>query len=100
VRQHQRARLDLQVAETLAMRKGRSGSPGLTRDLADQGQRYDSKTVVASISGRAWAPKLTKIQGHNQFEPQSANGNCYDNARAEKLLPHPEGGRSAWRTRR
>lgn len=47
-RQQHRAALDQQVAEAFAARKGRRGSPMLTRDLIDQGLPYNRKTVAAS----------------------------------------------------
>jgi putative transposase len=48
-RQERRKRLDREVAAAFARRKGRSGSPGLTRDLQDQGERFNRKTVAASM---------------------------------------------------
>jgi transposase InsO family protein len=48
-RQMRRERLDRQVAAAFAVRKGRSGAPGLALDLRDQGERYDRKTVAASM---------------------------------------------------
>lgn len=48
-RQKRQARLDRQVADAFAARKGRSGSPGLTYDLHDQGLSYNRKTVAASL---------------------------------------------------
>lgn len=47
-RQRRRAALDGQVAAAFAERKGRCGSPTLTRDLRDQGLPYNRKTVAAS----------------------------------------------------
>jgi transposase InsO family protein len=47
-RQRRRAALDQQVAQAFSVRKGRCGSPTLTRDLHDQGLAYDRKTVAAS----------------------------------------------------
>lgn len=40
--QLRRQRLDLRVADAFAVRKGRSGAPGLTRDLRDQGRELQS----------------------------------------------------------
>ena len=47
-RQQYRRALDRHVAAAFASRKGRCGSPTLTRDLHDQGLPYDRKTVAAS----------------------------------------------------
>ena len=47
-RQERRTFIDHHVAQAFAARKGRCGSPTLTRDLRDQGQPYDRKTVAAS----------------------------------------------------
>jgi transposase InsO family protein len=48
-RQQHREHLDAAVKQAFAARKGRSGSPGLTQDLADTGQHYDRKTVARSM---------------------------------------------------
>jgi putative transposase len=55
-------------------RKGRSGSPGLTRDLADAGQRYDPKTVAESMRRQGLLCSM------------SAKRCCYDNACAESFF--------------
>ena len=55
-----RDQLDRQVAEAFALRKGRSGSPGLTLDLADQGHIYDPKTVAASMKRQDLRAKAAK----------------------------------------
>lgn len=56
-RQHRRRLLDERVKQAFDKRKGRSGSPGLTRDLADAGHQYDRKTVADSVDLH---PKLTR----------------------------------------
>jgi putative transposase len=43
-----------------AARKGRSGSPGLTRDLADGGQYYDRKMVAGSMRRQGLRTKAAK----------------------------------------
>jgi len=48
-REQRRQHMDGLVKEAFDTRKGRSGSPGLTRDLADDGHRVNRKTVAASI---------------------------------------------------
>jgi len=63
--------LDQEVAAAFAGRKGRSGSPTLTRDLADQGLPYNRKTVAKSQqrqhlrakAARKW--KATTNSKHN-----------------------------------
>lgn len=60
LRRQRRDQLDRQVAQAFALRKGRSGSPGLTRDLADQGLYYDPKTVAASMSRQGLRAKAAK----------------------------------------
>lgn len=59
-RQQRREHLDRQVAEAFALRKGRSGSPGLTRDLYDHGHRYDQKTIAASMKRQGLRAKAAK----------------------------------------
>lgn len=59
-RQQRRECLDRQVAEAFTLRKGRSGSPGLTRDLNDLGHRYDQKTVAASMKRQGLRAKAAK----------------------------------------
>ena len=53
-------RLDRQVAEVFAVRKGRSGAPGLALDLRDQGEKYDRKTVAASMQRQGLRAKAAK----------------------------------------
>ncbi len=48
-RQQARARLDRLTAVAFAKGKRRNGSPRLTRDLAEDGHRYDRKTVAGSM---------------------------------------------------
>jgi transposase InsO family protein len=48
------------VATAFAVRKGRSGAPGLTLDLRDQGERYDRKTVAASMQRQGLRAKAAK----------------------------------------
>lgn len=59
-RKLRRERLDRQVAEVFAVRKGRSGAPGLALDLRDQGERYDRKTVAASMQRQGLRAKAAK----------------------------------------
>ena len=59
-RQQRRARLDQQVADAFAARKGRSGAPGLTLDLHDQGFSYNRKTVAASLQRQGLRAKAAK----------------------------------------
>lgn len=58
--QKRRGRLDQQVAKVFTARKGRSGSPGITLDLQDQGQRYNRKTVAASMKRQGLRAKAAK----------------------------------------
>jgi transposase InsO family protein len=55
-----RATLDRQVAAAFAARKGRCGSPTLTRDLHDQGLPYDRKTVAASQQRQSLRAKAAR----------------------------------------
>ena len=48
-RERRRSVLDDRVRRVFGARKGRSGSPGLTRDLREQGHAYDRKTVAANL---------------------------------------------------
>ena len=57
-RQQRIERLDEPVRRAYAAKEGRSGSPGLTRDLADAGQRYDRKTVVAGMRRKSLRAKV------------------------------------------
>jgi transposase InsO family protein len=59
-RQERRVSLDHQVAQAFAARKGRSGSPTLTRDLRDQGLPYNRKTVAASQQRQGLRAKAAK----------------------------------------
>lgn len=59
-RQLRRQRLDQQVATAFAARKGRSGSPGLTRDLRDQGDRHNRKTVAESLRRQGLRAKAAR----------------------------------------
>lgn len=59
-RQQRRDRLDQQVAAAFAARKGRSGAPGITLDLHDQGQSYNRKTVAASMKRQELRAKAAK----------------------------------------
>lgn len=55
-----RERLDRQVAAAFAVRKARSGAPGLVLDLRDQGEGYDRKTVAASMKRQGLRAKTAK----------------------------------------
>ena len=59
-RQQRRHQLDGLVKQAFAARKGRSGSPGLTLDLADGGHRFNRKTVAASLRRQALRAKAAK----------------------------------------
>lgn len=59
-RHRRRQRLDGLVHQAFAKRKGRSGSPGLTRDLADAGHRYDRKTVAQSLRRQGLRAKAAR----------------------------------------
>ena len=52
--------LDSLVADAFQMRKGRSGSPGLTLDLADNGHVYDRKTIAKSLLRQGLCAKAGK----------------------------------------
>ncbi len=56
-RQRRRHQLDRLVKQAFVARKGRSGSPGLTEDLAEAGHRFDRKTVAASMRRQALRAK-------------------------------------------
>lgn len=58
--QMRRERLDRQVATAFAVRKGRSGAPGLALDLRDQGESYDRKTVAASMKRQGLRAKAAR----------------------------------------
>lgn len=55
-----RTMLDSQVAAAFVARKGRCGSPTLTRDLAEQGRRYNRKTVARSQQRQALRAKAAR----------------------------------------
>ena len=59
-RQQRRQHMDGAVKSAFEARKGRSGSPGLTRDLADAGQHYDRKTVAESMRRQGLRAKAAK----------------------------------------
>jgi transposase InsO family protein len=59
-RRQRRLALDQQVAAAFTARKGRCGSPTLTRDLADQGLPYDRKTVAASQQRQSLRAKAAR----------------------------------------
>jgi putative transposase len=70
-RQQRMERLDEAVRDAYEAKKGRSGSPGLTRDLADAGQHYDRKTVATSMRRqnlRAKAAKKFKATTNSQHD--------------------------------
>ena len=52
--------LDRLVAQAFEARKGRSGSPGLTLDLADEGHVYDRKTIAKSLQRQGLRAKAAK----------------------------------------
>ena len=76
-RLQRRMALDAQVAEAFAQRKGRCGSPTLTRDLCDQGRPYNRKTVAASQKRqqlRAKAARKFKATTNSKHDlPVAAN---------------------------
>lgn len=55
-----RGALDTLVAQAFELRKGRSGSPGLTLDLADNGHCYDRKTIAKSLQRQGLRAKAAK----------------------------------------
>ena len=59
-RRQRMERLDGAVKRAFDAKKSRSGSPGLTRDLADAGQHYDRKTVAASMRRQNLRAKAAK----------------------------------------
>jgi hypothetical protein len=59
-RQRRRRHLDSLVKQAFVARKGRSASPGLTRDLAEAGQRFDPKTVAGSMQRQALRAKAAR----------------------------------------
>ena len=59
-RQQRRNQMDDAVKKAFEAKKGRFGSPGLTRDLADAGQHYDRKTVAASMRRQGLRAKAAK----------------------------------------
>jgi transposase InsO family protein/transposase-like protein len=52
--------LDALVAQAFDARKGRSGSPGLTLDLAELGHVYDRKTIAKSLRRQGLRAKAGK----------------------------------------
>jgi putative transposase len=74
-RQASNATLDTLVARAFDARKGRSGSPGLTLDLADDGHRYNRKTIAKSLqrqSLRAKAAKKFKVTTDSEHKHPAA----------------------------
>lgn len=59
-RRMRRERLDWQVTTAFAVRKGRSGAPGLALDLRGQGERYDRKTVAFSMRRQGLRAKAAR----------------------------------------
>ena len=59
-RAQRRNLLDERVHKAFHARKGRSGSPGLTRDLHEQGYPYDRKTVAGSLKRQGLRAKAAK----------------------------------------
>ena len=59
-RQAAQAVLDGLVFNAFDARKGRSGSPGLTLDLADAGHVYDRKTIAKSLHRQGLRAKAAK----------------------------------------
>jgi putative transposase len=59
-RQASEAALDGMVLQAFEARKGRSGSPGLTLDLADRGHVYDRKTIAKSLQRQGLRAKAAK----------------------------------------
>jgi len=59
-RQLEREKLDRLVAQAVAARKGRSGAPGLTIDLDEQGCHYTRKTVATSMRRQRLRAKAAK----------------------------------------
>lgn len=53
-------RLDERVRKAFEARKGRSGSPGLARDLSEQGHDYNRKTVAESPRRQGLRAKAAK----------------------------------------
>lgn len=59
-RRLRRAALDRQVATAFAERKGRCGSPTLTRDLHEQGLSWNRKTVAGSLQRQQLRAKAAR----------------------------------------
>ena len=76
-REQRRGLLDERVSKAFDARKGRSGSPGLTRDLAEQGYPCDRKTVAASLRRQGLRAKAAKkfkaTTDSNHTRPVAAN---------------------------
>lgn len=59
-RQRRRKQLDEAVKEAFEIRKGRSGSPRLVRDLADAGHSRDRKTIAESMRRQGLRAKAAR----------------------------------------
>ena len=59
-RQQRRKHVDNEVKKAFEAKKGHSGSPGLSRDLADAGQQYDRKAVAESMRRQGLRAKAAK----------------------------------------
>jgi len=59
-RQQRRKQLDKAVKKAFDVRKGRSGSPRLVRDLADAGHPHDRKTIAESMRRQGLRAKAAK----------------------------------------
>jgi putative transposase len=59
-RQQSRERLDREVEEAFAARKGRYGAPRLTLDLEEAGRPYDPKTVAGSLRRQGLRAKAAR----------------------------------------
>lgn len=59
-RQQRRERLDREVEEAFAARKGRYGAPRLTLDLEEAGRPYDPKTVAGSLRRQGLRAKAAR----------------------------------------
>ena len=59
-REQRRTQLDQRVRQAYEARKGRSGAPGLTHDLGDEGHGYNRKTVAESLRRQGLRAKAAK----------------------------------------
>lgn len=59
-RTQRRTQLDHRVRQAYEARKGRSGAPGLTRDLSERGHDYNRKTVAESLRRQQLRAKAAK----------------------------------------